>query len=288
MPAYVSPAAYRERLKDVLSYMEDDLARPYDALYCARQSCMAPFHFHAVFKKTLGCAPAEYIRGRRLSEAAAELLRAPTSVEATGLRYGYASVEAFARAFKGRFHLWPSEYRSLGMDLFLQASELAHPATLPLQTEVLAAELNYSPSRLYLGCYLEGENVHADNMRLLYRFMEWCGRAHYGEDWVIADRDASGGYGFFVGRPAELFARVPEGLRALEIPARMELRLNFHGTLDDLHGSYRQGAIGEALAHSGWSVDASEWKLERQTGPGCWTRRDYVLEIPLMVSQGRS
>lgn len=289
MPSFVSPAAYRKRLEAVFSHLEDDLARPYDALHCAHLACMAPYHFHAVFKRIIGCAPAEYLRGRRLSEAAAELIRAPGSIEATGLRYGYASGEAFARAFKGRFHLWPAEYRSLGMDLFLQASELSHPAMLPLQTEVLHAGLDWSPPRLFYGHFLEGENVHADNMRLLYRFMECCGRSADGADWVIADlEEAAGGYGFFVGRPASLFARVPEGLRALEIPARMELRLRFHGTLEDLHGSYRTKIIDQALAHSGWNQDTSQWKLESQQGPGCWSRRDYELEIPLQVSQWRS
>lgn len=284
MPTLVSTLEYQQRLRAAVSFMEDDLARPFDGVHCGRLAYMAPFHFHAVFKRVVGCAPLEYLRARRLSCAADELLRMPSSVEKVGLQYGYGSQEAFARAFRKQFHVWPSEYRAHGFSLFQQESALLHPQGLPCSSALLQASVQWAPPRTLYGLFLYGENVHADNMRLLYRFLDTGGYGKEGFRWIIADRSIAhqdAGYSFFVGREAGNFRKVPAELASLEIPGRLEMEFGLHGTVDDLHGPFRAKALERALCLQGLRILDSEWKLEQRVGPDLWTRRGYRQNIPV-------
>lgn len=287
MPRFVNPFEYRARLQPAIAFLEDDWARPFDAQVCARLACMAPFHFQSVFKRAIGCAPLEYVRARRLSEAAVDVLRSEGSTEKIGARFGYGSVEAFARAFRGHFHAWPAEYRANGIDLFRRHSELGYPASFASSSVLECASVQWAAPRVLYGLFLDGLNIHEDNMRLLYRFMNAAKTSMRELDWVIADRcygDPLKNYGFFVGHEAAAFTKIPQGLSCLEIPARLELVFRFHGSLDDLHGDFRSDAVVHFLKGKGYAVLPFLWKLERRVLAPHWTRRGYLQNIPVAIS----
>lgn len=287
MPSVVSASEYRARLWPALRLLENDLARPFDVDCCARSACMAPFHFHAIFRKVIGVGPAQYLRHRRLSEAAKDLLSSSEASANVALRYGYGSGEAFSRAFYAYFHIWPSEYRDRDLDVFRLESELEYPVKLPLQTAATCGGLRWMNEQVYYGLFLSGDNVHADNMRLLYAFLEASRGAVANLGWVIADRYGVNGthYDFFVGRRADDFIRVPGELQMLVIAPRAELQVDFHASLDDLHGDVRYQALNAYAQIQGCRILDHEWKLEHLDGPGCWTRRGYRLDVPVQVSQ---
>jgi hypothetical protein len=245
---------------------------------------MAPFHFHSIFKKTIGCAPLEYLRSRRLSEAAEELLRSSASTEKVGARYGYGSIEAFARAFRSHFCIWPAEYRSHGLDLFLMHTELMYPTTFASATIPERADICWKPAKTLYGLFLDGDNIHEDNMQLLYRFMNTAKTSMPELDWIIADRDlinSTSKYSFFVGHESATFSKIPKELQPLEIPERLELEFQFHGSLDDLHGDFRSSTIANCLNQHKCVQLPSEWKLERRISTPFFARRSYQLNIPI-------
>lgn len=287
MPNVVSSAEYRTRLWPALRLLENDLARPFDVKECALLACMASFHFHAVFRKVIGVGPAQYLRQRRLSEAAKDLLSSSETLMNVAMRYGYGSSEAFSRAFYGFFHVWPSEYRDRGLDVFRLESELAYPEQLPLQTAAFYGGLRWVGEQVFYGMYLYGDNVHADNMRLLYSFLDVSRDCLTDQGWVIADRYIMRGsqYDFFVGRRANDFNKVPSDLQMLVISPRAELQVEFHGSVDDLHGDCRCQVLDAYAKSQGCQIRDEEWKLECPEGPSCWTRRGYRLNVPVRVSQ---
>src|SRR5690606_40613368 len=63
------------------------------------------------FSALAGIPISEYIRRRRLTVAAAEVLEGNRSLLEIALRYGYGSAEAFGRAFRAMHGVGPAEAR---------------------------------------------------------------------------------------------------------------------------------------------------------------------------------
>lgn len=96
-------------LNRIIQEIEDDLEVDVDKL--ARRALTTEYHLRKMFGTLAGMSLAEYIRNRRLTRAAADL-KAGQAVLDVAVKYGYASSEAFARAFR-RFHaVNPSQARS--------------------------------------------------------------------------------------------------------------------------------------------------------------------------------
>src|SRR5262249_7833790 len=64
------------------------------------------------FSAEMGMPLSQYLRGRRLSEAARELARGAPDILAVALEAGYSSHEAFTRAFRDQFGVTPTALRS--------------------------------------------------------------------------------------------------------------------------------------------------------------------------------
>jgi AraC-like DNA-binding protein len=65
------------------------------------------------FQRTLGVAPMQYLRRRRLARAAEELIHGMQTVSETAIAAGYETEAAFSRAFKQAFGSSPSAFRGI-------------------------------------------------------------------------------------------------------------------------------------------------------------------------------
>jgi AraC family transcriptional regulator len=99
--------------------IEQDLTAEIDVGTLARIALTSEYHFRRMFSSLAGLPVSEYIRRRRLTAATAEIVDGGT-VLAVAVRYGYASAEAFTRAFKAMHGLTPSEARQAGAVLHSQ------------------------------------------------------------------------------------------------------------------------------------------------------------------------
>lgn len=91
------------RLQRALDYTEEHLTEEIDYEAVARQAYSSAFHFQRVFGMLCGFSLGDYIRMRRLTLAAEELLQTGGRVVDIALKYGYDTPESFSRAFL-RFH----------------------------------------------------------------------------------------------------------------------------------------------------------------------------------------
>ncbi|EKF51198.1 AraC family transcriptional regulator [Lactococcus garvieae] len=82
-----------------MDYIEDHLTENIESQKIAQIALVSDYHFRRMFSYLTGLSLSEYIRKRRLSEAANALL-AGTSVTEAAFLYGYDSLEGFSRAFK--------------------------------------------------------------------------------------------------------------------------------------------------------------------------------------------
>lgn len=106
-------AEYARRLNRVLDYIDQHLDSALELEYLADIAHFSRFHFHRVFAAWMGETLGDYARRRRLESAAWRLsCDWQASILDIALAYGFASGEAFARAFKIRFACTPSEWRA--------------------------------------------------------------------------------------------------------------------------------------------------------------------------------
>ena len=78
----------------------------------AEAARVSRYHLSRAFGLATGFSVIEYLRGRRLSEAARALARGAPDILAVALDYGYGSHEAFTRAFREEFDRTPEMLRA--------------------------------------------------------------------------------------------------------------------------------------------------------------------------------
>ncbi|MFV2101356.1 AraC family transcriptional regulator [Micromonospora sp. LOL_024] len=109
-----------ERLNQAMDHVERHLDRPVDAAELARIAVTSEFHFRRLFSALAGVGLSEYVRRRRLTVAAAEVVAGQQTLLDIAVRCGYGSAEAFARAFKAVHGIGPGEARRTGAELRAQ------------------------------------------------------------------------------------------------------------------------------------------------------------------------
>ena len=90
-------------IRAAIDYMEKHLEEDISAQDVADQVHLSPFFLQRGFSLMTGCGIGEYIRNRRLYQAALDLRWTEEKVIDIALRYGYETPESFAKAFS-RFH----------------------------------------------------------------------------------------------------------------------------------------------------------------------------------------
>jgi len=121
--------------------IDRNLARDLTLAEVARSCGVSRHHLAHAFGEATGCSVMTYVRGRRLSEAARALAAGASSILDLALESGYASHEAFTRAFRARFDASPEQVRQrastdgLAMVEPIRGAEAPAPAISPSRFE---------------------------------------------------------------------------------------------------------------------------------------------------------
>jgi len=99
------------RIVNAVEYIEQNLTQSLSLKDIASESCLSEFYFHKLFHVIVGDPPGEYIKKRRLYEAALSLKEGKRKIIDIAYEYGYQSPEAFSRAFSNYFGYSPSEIK---------------------------------------------------------------------------------------------------------------------------------------------------------------------------------
>lgn len=105
-------AERRSDFQYVLQFIEQHLTSELSLDGVAEHMAISKYHFHRLFHSFVGSPFASYVRKRRLSNAASELLTTKRRILDIALDYQFESQEAFTRAFKKMFQMTPGQYRS--------------------------------------------------------------------------------------------------------------------------------------------------------------------------------
>ncbi|MEO6874507.1 MAG: helix-turn-helix domain-containing protein [Opitutaceae bacterium] len=102
---------YLPHLQRAIDEIEPCLREPIAIERIARRAGFSYWHFQRLFAACVGEPVGFYIRRRRLTLAADELRTTRRRILDIALDFQFGSHEAFTRAFRGLFHISPSEFR---------------------------------------------------------------------------------------------------------------------------------------------------------------------------------
>ncbi len=205
-----------------LWYIESHFAQEITLEDVANIAGVSRCHMSRVFGIATGQSITRYVRSRRLTEAARSLANGAPDILTVALDWGYASHEAFTRAFRDQFGLTPEMLRAQGN---LKNIELMEPIKMD---ETLLTNLD--PPRFVNGKTLLigglSERYSSETSAAIpaqwQRFSPHLGhipgqvgRTAYG---VLCNGDDAGNTEYICGVEVSDFSRLPSELSRLRIP----------------------------------------------------------------------
>lgn len=105
-----------ERFNGAISYMEEHIKDEIDMEEVGKIACCSSYHFQRMFTYMADITISEYIRRRRMSLAAVDLIAGDKVID-VALAYGYDSPTAFNRAFRSVHGIAPSKISNEGVNV---------------------------------------------------------------------------------------------------------------------------------------------------------------------------
>jgi AraC family transcriptional regulator len=103
---------YQQRIIIVLVFIDEHFNEPLTLDNLAHIACFSPYHFHRIFQAFIGEPLYAYIKRLRLENAAIHLRSTEFSVTDIAFKSGYETPAAFAKAFRERFGVTPTGFRT--------------------------------------------------------------------------------------------------------------------------------------------------------------------------------
>jgi AraC family transcriptional regulator len=202
-------------------YIETHLGSELSLPEIANFAKVSRFHLLRAFGAATGLSVMSYVRARRLTEAARQLAAGAADILGVAVGAGYASHEAFTRAFRDQFGQTPDAVRAQG-----------HTGNIKL-VEAFGMTENFVPleqprleeGRVILVAGL-GERYTFDTNQgipfLWQRFVPYIGHiegqvgsATYG---VCCNMDGTGSFEYIAGVEVRDFSELPPEFRRIRIP----------------------------------------------------------------------
>ncbi len=106
-----------EEFQDSIDFIEQNLTNDLDIKDIADKAALSPFYYQRIFGALCGMTVGDYIRARKMTLAAEELIKSEVKVIDIAVKYGYDSPDSFAKAFQ-KFHgVTPSKAKEAGTSL---------------------------------------------------------------------------------------------------------------------------------------------------------------------------
>ena len=98
-------------VEKAISYIEKHLNEDLSLDELAKNLHYSKFYLERVFAETIDCTVYQYIKQRRLAEAARKLMETDKPIVEIALEARYSTQQAFTLAFRKRYLCTPQDYR---------------------------------------------------------------------------------------------------------------------------------------------------------------------------------
>ena len=268
-----------ESLNLALQHIETHLLDETDSSKAARHVGLSRCYLERTFAALTGMSVSEYIRARRLTLAAQELLCGEQKVIDLALKYGYDTPESFTKAFS-RFHgVTPTSARRRSTLLRCQ-----NPLAISIKMEGVN-RMNYKMEQMEAFKVVGAEkSFHMDtSTQEIPKFWDAFFQQRMHEKvipmfGICFDADANGNFPYLIGEVLQPGKEVPEGMVVREVPAHLWARFSCVGPMPGAIQSVTRQVYSEWLPTNGTYEVAQYVEIEMYSD-GDASSKDYYSEV---------
>jgi AraC family transcriptional regulator len=290
---------YESVIQRVVDEIEVRLGEDLKFSFLAQLSNFSAFHFHRVFQSIVGLPVMEYVRKRRLVQAAFHVANTNEKLLDIALNCGFGTPETFIRAFRKMYGMTPGEYRKRGFrpPAYAKVNVLQRRFNPYLGGIRMEYRIITKPGFDVIGYSIRTRNADGQNNRDIPAFwqhymQEKMGERLHGqgvsnaEYGICDDFDMdSGEFSYIIGVEARDGAEVPEGAISRHYPEQTYAVFTTPKVIPDRFVDSIQNTwtaiFNEWFPHSGYEHAAAaefEYYDER-----CWRDRNELLEIDIYI-----
>ena len=214
-------------LSKAIEYIENHLDQEISFDEAAQIACCSTYYFQRIFSYVAGISLAEYIRRRRMTQAAFELQGTNKRVLEIALKYGYASPTSFNRAFQSVHGISPIAAKQKGA--ILNAYPPIRFSVKVSGGNAMSYHIIEKPAFRIVGIRMKLVDDMEENQKNVPRFWEQTlNDSRFSELCILNDTVPNGILGVSVyENPENIFyyiaasssSKVPDGMCEYEIPA---------------------------------------------------------------------
>lgn len=247
-----------------LWYLESHMAGELTLERLALDLGVSPFHLARAFANRTGVPVMRYVWRRRLARAAADLANGEGSVLQAALAAGYASHEAFTRAFRAEFGLTPRQLTSARLAELNPMQPMKGPERM--DPRLKAPKLEKMPERIIAGPSRRYDMQSRVNIPAQWAAYNSEGVAAAGavpDAWygAIHDFAEDGTFGYLCGQEVRSARGQPAGFATVAVPA---------GTYARFHSPEHISTMGDA-----WNEIYEYWLTRPDYSPLPGTSLEY-------------
>ncbi|MBN2040860.1 MAG: AraC family transcriptional regulator [Spirochaetes bacterium] len=255
---------YIKRVQNAIDYIENNLSETLDLNDIAGVAGCSLFHFHRIFQATSGYTLKEYIRKRRLAEAAQELRSNKRGILDLALDYGYESQEAFTRAFQKETGRTPGEFRKTRSSFRSFTSLDINLLKNKGDTNMIEAKIVEKESFLVIGPAIRATSEQEENFKKIPVFWTEClknkvletipntikNNACYG----ICLDPKSNEFTYMIAAQVSTLEEIPDNMIGREIPGGKYAVFTAKGPATQAVQDLTRYIYGEWISGSGYSL----------------------------------
>lgn len=100
-----------ESIQQTLDFIENNLSEKIGIEQLSQIACLSPFYYQRLFRRLVSKPIMEYVKLRRVANAAEALTKGSDRIIDVSLAFGFENHETFTRSFKDAYGLTPDAYR---------------------------------------------------------------------------------------------------------------------------------------------------------------------------------
>ncbi|TCO77920.1 AraC family transcriptional regulator [Marinisporobacter balticus] len=288
---------YYDQLEKAINFIEQNLCEDIKVEAVAGVAGYSYFHFHRIFEAVLGETVGNYIRLRRLTSAAYDIVYTDRRILDIALTYRFDSQEAFSRAFKKLYKVTPREYRKNRIETVIGSKKkmttmglkhLMNRVTVqPMIKEVLDIKIIGMRSKATINNNLIPKMWNDFNPRILEiesrtPQLRGYGICEVNPNYNMYEFNEDAEFNEIVGVEVENYDTIPPGMIAKALAGGKYAIFTHRGSVEFLRMTY-QYIWGTWIIYSKYEVDLRddfEFYDERFLGPN-HDSSEFDIYIPI-------
>ena len=261
---------YIEVIQKSIDYVEESLSEKLTLQEISDAVYISPYHFSRIFKAIMGISMHEYIRRRRLSQAAEKLINTDLKIIDIAFDCGFESQESFTKSFKQYFGHTPMRFRKVRPSIWPYKKAELYLSNLEIKNLKGGTNMEYKiVERGEIKLVGMKERIIMPNNtipQLWEKFMERENEIKNSrkKEWFgVADNMASETYEFdeIVAVEVDDFENIPVGMISMVIAPQKFLVFTHKGKIFDENGESKLSKTYDYLY--GKLLPSTEFELDK-------------------------